>query len=104
MIGALFFIHVKPLISQVHPNPLYAIKEGINYAFSHPLIRMLLIFTGVISIFGWPITTILPIIARNSFHVGPDGLGYLYAASGLGSVLAAILVPAFSRRFHPLVY
>ena len=85
-------------------NPFIAIKEGIAYSFSHPVIRTLMILIGVCSIFGWSYTTILPIIAQNKFHVGAEGLGYLYAAVGLGAVLGTIIIAVYSKRFSPLLF
>ena len=83
-------------------NAIKAIKEGLNYSFTHPIIRTLIIFTGVSSIFGWSYTTIMPVIAKNEFHLGAAGLGYLYAATGLGSLLATVLIAIFSKRVSPL--
>ncbi|HYK76936.1 MAG TPA: MFS transporter [Daejeonella sp.] len=85
-------------------KPLEAIRQGLDYSFSHPLIRVLLIFIGVVSIFGWSYTTIMPLIARNVFHVDAKGLGYLYSATGLGSLLATYLVGAYAQKVPPLVF
>ncbi|HEY3374809.1 MAG TPA: MFS transporter [Candidatus Aquicultor sp.] len=98
VIIALLAIHVEPYVPKEVPHPIKAIREGIAYSFTHPIIRTLLIFTGVISIFGWSYTTIMPVIARNIFHVGASGLGYLYMASGLGALVAVVLISAFSER------
>ncbi len=83
-------------------NAIKAIKEGLTYSFSHPIIRTLILFTGVSSIFGWSYTTIMPVIAKNEFHLGAAGLGYLYAATGLGSLLATFLIALFSKKISPL--
>ena len=97
---AYFFIHFTPHIKKTHPNTLSSIKEGISYAKSHKLIRLLLIYLSVISIFGWSYTTILPVIAEKVFNQGPQGLGYLYSAAGVGSVLGAISVSAYTKKFN----
>ncbi len=81
-----------------HPHPLKAIRAGIAYAFSHPLIRMLLITSAVISLFGFSYTAILPAVVEQVFGRGAAELGYLYAASGIGAVVAAIFISAFSQR------
>lgn len=85
-------------------NPIHAIKEGIKYAFTHPIIRTLFVVIGIVSIFGWSYTTVLPIIAVNEFHVGAAGLGYLYAASGVGSLVATVIVALFSKKITPLYF
>jgi MFS family permease len=91
-------------ISDVHPHPLEAIRDGLSYSFSHPTIRTLLIFSSVVSIFGWSFSTIMPVIAQNTFHVGAVGLGQLYSASGVGAFLATIFVSALGRKFSPYVF
>jgi len=101
---ALTFIRHKDIIKINHDHPLRAIKVGITYTFSHPLIRVLIIFTGVLSIFGWSYSTLMPYIAKSIFYVGAHGLGYLYAATGLGSLLATYLVGAYSKRISPLTF
>jgi MFS family permease len=41
----------------------------------------------------------MPLIAEKVFHGGADILGYLYAAGGLGAVLATVFVSSFSDKF-----
>ena len=96
---AYYFIRFTPHIKKTHANTLKAIKDGISYAATHKLIRLLLIYLSVISIFGWSYTVILPVIAEKVFAQGAQGLGYLYSAAGLGSVLGAISVSAYTKKF-----
>ncbi len=95
-------VSVKISDAQIHP--IRAIKDGLSYSFSHPSIRALLIFSGVVSIFGWSFSTVMPVIAQNTFHVGAVGLGQLYSATGLGAFLATIMVSAAGRKYNPLVF
>lgn len=95
---ALYLMHVTHTQSDVHSNPFVAIKEGIQYSFSHPVIRIMLIFTGIVSIFGWSYSTLMPFIARNTFGLNATGLGYFYAASGLGALIGSILISALSKK------
>jgi len=104
-IAALLLMHmhtVKPAHHEFHP--LQAIKEGVIYSYSHPIIRTLLIFTGIVSIFGWSYSTEMSIIAEKTFHVGADGLGYLYAAAGLGALIATFLVSAYAQKVNAMVF
>lgn len=91
-------------IPDVHPHPLEAIRDGLGYSFSHPRIKNLLIFSAILSIFGWSFSTVMPVIAQNTFHVGAVGLGQLYSASGVGALLATIVVSAIGRKYNPLVF
>lgn len=89
-------VHEELAIDHLHP--VQAIREGLHFAFSHDIIRPILLLATVNSIFGWSYITIMPVIARDVFHEGAQGLGYLQAAAGVGAVGGAILVSAFSRR------
>jgi MFS family permease len=102
LFAALRFIPYSERRSKVTANAFSAIGEGIRYTFTHPLIRVLILFTGVLSIFGWSYSTLMPLIAKTRFHLEAQGLGYLYAATGLGSVLATYLVGAYSKRISPV--
>lgn len=98
VILGLFYMKIHESIPSSHPSPFKAIKEGISYSFSHPIIRTLLFMTAITSIFGWSYSTMLPVLAVSTFHLNPTGLGYLYAASGLGALTAAFVVSALSRK------
>lgn len=104
VIFALFVMQVDMTVANKQLRPMEALKEGVRYSFSHPLIRTLLIFTGVVSIFGWSYSTLMPVIADKIFHVGPSGLGYLYAAAGLGALVATFIVSGLSKRFSPMIF
>lgn len=101
---ALTFIPFREKKHHVSPNALHAIRDGLRYAFTHPLIRVLIIFTAVLSVFGWSYSTLMPLIAKTRFGLEAQGLGYLYAATGLGSVLATYLVGAYSKKYSPVTF
>ncbi|MDB5257026.1 MAG: permease [Chitinophagaceae bacterium] len=101
---ALLWMKVELPTERKKLHAIEAIKEGISYSFAHPIIRTLIIFTGVSSIFGWSYTTLMPLIAQGTFHLGAAGLGYMYAASGLGSLLATILIATFSKKISPEIF
>jgi MFS family permease len=101
---ALRFIHYHHEPALKRDKPLRAIVNGIKYTFTHPLIRVLIIFTGILSIFGWSYSTLVPLMAKTVFGVEARGLGYLYTATGLGSLLATFLVGAYSRKIPPIAF
>jgi MFS family permease len=101
---ALWFVRISEQLPVRQLHPVAAIKEGITYSMSHPIIRVLLLFVGVVSIFGWSYTTVMPIIARQTFGLDAQGLGYLYSATGLGALLATYLVGAHANKVSPLLF
>lgn len=101
---ALSFLKIRETPPTRGVNPILAIKNGIRFSIGHPLIRTLLLFTAITSIFGWSYTTIMPVIARNTFQVDAKGLGYLYSATGLGALTATLLVGAYAKRLPSVVF
>ena len=104
VIIALLKIRTTNIIAYKKQNAFTAIKEGLFYSFSHPIIRTLIILTAISSIFGWSYTTLMPLIAQNKFHLEAAGLGSLYVATGLGALLATIIISVYAKRFSPVVF
>ena len=104
VIVALTSMHIDFPRKIKNVQTLAAISEGLRYAATHPIISILLLFTGVSSIFGWSYSTVMPLIAHKNFHLEAAGLGYMYAASGLGSLLGAITIGVFSKRISPIIF
>lgn len=104
VITALLFIKTKHTPPTIHPNPIRAIREGLRYAFSHPTIKSLLISSAVMSVFGWSYSTLMPVIASTIFHLDASGLGYLYAATGIGALLATMIISAYSHKINPYIF
>lgn len=95
---ALLRMKVHEEVAIDHLHPIKAIQEGLRFAFLHEVIRPILILATINSIFGWSYVTMMPVIARDVFHEGAQGLGYLQAAAGVGAVAGAVVVSAFSRQ------
>ncbi len=72
------------------PTILEHLKEGFVYAFGYAPIRPILIMVGVVSFLGINFVVILPIFAHEILHGDVNTLGLLMAASGVGSLIAAV--------------
>jgi MFS family permease len=66
--------------------------EGFRYVRNRPRVSSLLLLAGVNSLFGAPYFSLVPIYARDIFHMGETGLALMMGVSGLGALLAALLV------------
>ena len=65
------------------------LKEGFAYSFGFVPIRALLLLVGLVSLVGIPYSVLLPVFATDVLHGGPDTLGFLVAANGLGALVGA---------------
>ncbi|HET8841952.1 MAG TPA: MFS transporter [Ktedonobacteraceae bacterium] len=64
---------------------LKALSEGIRFLRTHPVILALLTLDFCATFFASP-RALLPVYARDIMHIGPQGLGLLLAAGGIGGM------------------
>lgn len=77
----------KPRDSMVH-----GIVEGLQYMRSQQLLVGLLLLGLVVTMFIMPFQAIMPVIVRDILNRGPEDLGILMTASGLGALFGSIIV------------
>ena len=78
--------------------PVFAhLLEGVRFVNGHREVRLLLILLGLVCLLGMPYMVLMPIFADSILHGGASGLGLLMSASGLGAVLAAVLLARRQR-------
>jgi len=68
---------------------LRSLGAGFRFVWGHAVIFPLLMMDFGANLFG-TVRALLPIYARDILAVGPKGLGVLYAASAMGSLLGAV--------------
>jgi predicted MFS family arabinose efflux permease len=66
--------------------------EGVRYVRKRPRVSSLLMMSAVNSLFGAPYFTMVPIYARDIFHLGETGLALMMGTAGAGAFLGALLV------------
>jgi len=65
---------------------------GFKYVRNRPRVFALLSLSGVNSLFGAPYFAMIPIYARDIFHLGETGLAWLMSVAGAGALCGALLV------------
>ncbi len=96
---------VALLRMQLQPQPvqprkasaLGEIGEGLRYAWSHTILRALLILMSVVGLFTTIYYTLFPAWAVSVLHGDATTNGWLFSARGLGALLAALLITALGR-------
>jgi MFS family permease len=71
--------------------------EGLRYVYRHQELRACMILVLVIALFGQNFRVVLPVLARDTFHSGAEGYGWLTSALGLGAVLGALFAASRTR-------
>ena len=77
-----------------------SLGEGFREAWREPTVRAVLIITVLMNVLFFPYQHMLPVFAREVLRVGPEWLGALVAADGLGALLGALAI-ASRRGFLP---
>jgi len=105
--NGLSFIAVVVALSMVHPKRHHAVVqldvkrhqriwsdliEGFRYVSNRPRVFSLLILSAINSLFGAPYFTLVPVYARDQFHLGETGLALMMGTAGLGALFGALLV------------
>ena len=81
-------------------NVFQEVKEGLSFIGSAPLILASTLAAYAISTFVGTYQRFLPVFAKDILRVGPEGLGLLMAASGVGAVFSLIFLDAAGRRWQ----
>lgn len=66
--------------------------EGLHYVRNRPRVSSLLLLSAVMSLFGAPYFSMVPIYARDIFHLGETGLALMMGTAGGGAFFGALLV------------
>jgi MFS family permease len=66
------------------------LRIGLRFARRHAVIPSLLAIAAAVAVFGTPAVTLAPLFARKLLNVGPDGLGGMLSAVGLGAVATSL--------------
>lgn len=64
------------------------LRAGITYAWTFPPVRALLTQVALVSVMGLPYVVLMPVIAVRVLHGGPNTMGILMTATGVGALLA----------------
>ncbi|MGI8788039.1 MAG: MFS transporter [Pyrinomonadaceae bacterium] len=88
-------VEIRPRVGSTVSN----IAEGFKFVAKTPPIRALLLLLGLVSLMGMPYSVLMPIIADKFLGGGSDTLGYLMGASGVGALIAALVLASRKQVF-----
>lgn len=88
-IAAVAAMRVPPAQPREHAPVMRALVEGLTYLRANRILFSTFILDFLATFFGSP-RALFPYYADRVFAVGPQGLGLLFAAPGIGSLIAAL--------------
>jgi len=107
VINAFSFLAVLAALAVVRAEELYPVErdpsarviDGLRRAFafvwSDPQLRSILGVVTVVSTVGFNFHVLVPLLAADTLHVGPEGFGLLSASFGLGALVGALTTASF---------
>jgi predicted MFS family arabinose efflux permease len=75
-------------------------REVLTFLKGDRRLRVLMILTAVLSVFGFPYISMMPVFARDVLHRGAGGYGALTASIGIGAVIGALAIALASARIR----
>ena len=66
--------------------------EGVRYVRGRPRVRVILLCSTVICLFGTPYMVLMPLFAKNVYGLGETGLSLLMGAAGAGALAGALML------------
>lgn len=79
---------------------LAQIVDGLKAARHDAKLRGALLITVIFNIFGWPCTSLIPVIGQDHLRLDTVGIGILASTEGIGALLGTALIGIASRPPH----
>ncbi|MEX2327485.1 MAG: MFS transporter, partial [Pseudomonadales bacterium] len=99
-ISVLIKKHAGDPVPGERKSPLNDIKEGLGYVFRSPIVGGLILLSIMPFLFGLSINTLLPAFNRDVLAGGPDDLGLLMTAMGVGAIAGSLVLAKLGALRH----
>lgn len=108
----LFMKNVRSIIVPSQSKMFKKIQEGFSYTVKFPRIKNVIILAGIVGLFGFPITVLLPDYCDVILGVEAKELGMLTTTTGVGAVVGGIILASRKNfetyqiliSFSPFIY
>jgi MFS family permease len=109
VINAFSFLAVLAALASLRPEELLAVerdrsarlvgglRRALGFVRRDPQLRSLLAVVTIVSTVGFNFHVLVPLLASETLHVGPEGFGLLSACFGLGALAGALTTATFRR-------
>ncbi len=81
-----------------HAEPLLAgLRDGIVFVRGDRKLIGVLVVTVIFNLFGWPFTSMVPVIGADYLALGAEGVGLLTSLDGVGAFIGAVLIATLAQ-------
>jgi len=99
-LGMLFMRTKKEAAPKREENFLREFKEGFHYVWHAPVILSSIVAAYTFAVLIVTYQSFLPVFAKEVLNVGPEGLGLLMAAPGLGGIASLSFLASVGERWN----
>lgn len=85
-------------------SPLTDMMDGLRYVQHNPPVMGLILLSIVPFLFGMPLNTLLPAFNEDILGGGPDDLGLLMSAMGVGAILGSLMLASMGELRNKAVW
>ena len=92
---------LHPVERDRHATIVGGLRRAAGFAWQDPQLRLILTVVTVVATVGFNFHVLVPLLAADTLHVGPEGFGLLSASFGLGALVGALAAATFrSASWH----
>jgi MFS family permease len=97
--------HRNPAAPSGSASVLERMIEGLLLVRRDRRLRGIMVITVIYNTFGWPFTSMIPVIGQDNLGLGAAGIGLLASMDGVGAFCGAVLIALGARPAHyPRLY
>jgi MFS family permease len=93
-------IHLPPVTRAQGKGMLDDMAAGVRFIWRNRVFLLLIGLAYYSMFFGNALTILFPVIAKDSLHVGPEVLGVMFGALGIGSLTGVVVASHLSAPRH----
>jgi predicted MFS family arabinose efflux permease len=98
VIAGLYMIRAPFRPQKTTESVLEGIQSGFSFIRKRGSLWQLTVLGFVSTFCGIPLLTLLPVVAKNTFHLDAKGYSYLLSISGIGSIFGALIYAGLTQR------
>lgn len=80
-----------------HVAFIRGIRDGLAWLRGDSRMVGVLVITIIFNIFGWPFTSLIPVVATEYFQLDPTGVGLIASCEGIGGLIGALVLAGIAR-------
>ena len=88
---------LHPVVKDRGATIVGGLRRAVSFAWNDPQLRRILTVVTVVSTVGFNFHVLVPLLAADTLHVGPEGFGLLSATFGLGALVGALATASFRQ-------